>query len=782
MFLLYLKQIIASIKKAPVNIITNLISLSIGMAVFLLIMSYVLTELNVNKSNSSYSRIYRISQGDGTGHQGTPARLGEVIYSSLPQVSSFTRVDDGGTNHVLKVNNIPFKPGLLVYVDSSFFRIFDLPFKYGNPLSCLKSEFSMVLTEKVSNTLFPGENPVGKIIRLDAKYDVEITGVIFDPGSTKHFTGDMFISFHSMPVMKNWPDLYDCYSCYNYETFLMFTSDIDKEREKVLINELLDTYGMEHSIENFVEDSYTLTGLDGVYFGKEERPSFRKGNMTLLRLLSIVAILILIIAVINYINLATAHGSSRIRQMALRKVLGARRKNLYLPLLGEAVLVSLVSVGAGLLLMQLSSPFFSTILNTEIGLHVLGSTGAIFTLLTVAIITGLTAGLWPALMITGFDTGKSLHSIIGDSLSGGRIRSVLTIFQVIVSVALIGCTWVIYSQLKYINDADLGFDKEVLVYMPVNSEILSRKDAFRSELLKSSGIENVSFSYASYRTSNERWGFDYDNRDALLHIEAVDENYIGTLGLNLIEGRNFRGPQDKGKMIINQAAMETYFGENPVGIRIESLREGTDIIGVIEDFRFLTFDREVEPIGLIYRPDWASLCNVRLEGKNAGMAINHMEDVWNSFCLDYPFEYHFVDKLYANRYTKEKNMAGLLAFFSLVSVLIAALGIYGLSVYSVMKRAKEVGIRKISGASLPEIIRSLTSELNRIVLLALLPAFVLIYLIMNRWLSGFAYHVSIPLWVYPAAALLVWFIATLATMGKTIKTARINPASVMRTE
>ncbi len=778
----YLKQIISSIKMTPATSLINLIGLSIGMAVFLLIMSYVISELSVNKSIPNYSRIYRISRGDGTGYQGTPARLGEIISASLPDVISFARIDPGGTDHVLKINGTPYKPGSLVYVDSTFFKLFDLPFRYGDPYSCMNSEFSLVISESVSNKLFPGENPVGKVIKLDGNHDAKVTGVILDPGSRTHISGDLFISFHSLPAMLNRPDLYDCYTCYNYETYLMFGHDNDKSEIIDRINDLLDRYGKEHSIESLVEDSYTITNLSDVYFGKEERPSFRKGNMTQLRFLSSLAILIMVIAVINYINLATAHGSSRVHQMALRKVLGAKRQNLYIPVLGEAILISLISACLGLLLMKLAAPLFAEILNYKMDAFTIKDSELAVLLLTVAVLTGLIAGIWPAVMISRFDMGKSLHNVIVNHVSRGRTRRILTVFQIMVSVALIGCTWIIYSQLKYIHDSDLGFDKEILVYMPVNNEMRAHKKAFRTELLKHSSIENVSYSFASYRTSNERWSFEYEDREALLHIEAVDEHYIKTIGLNLVEGREFRGEQDQGKLIINQAAMRTYFGESPVGITIESLRDGTEIIGVIEDFRFLTFDKEVEPIGLFYRPEWSRLCNVRLSGSNISAALTHMGEVWKEFCHEYPFEYHFVDKLYEDRYMKEKNMAGLMAFFSLISVLIAALGVYGLSVFNVMKRAREIGIRKMTGASVSEVLKSLTSDLNKIILISIIPAFIIIYILMKQWLTGFAYHISISLWIYPLSALIVWAVSTLSTMIKTIKTAGINPVSVLRTE
>jgi putative ABC transport system permease protein len=291
----------------------------------------------------------------------------------------------------------------------------------------------------------------------------------------------------------------------------------------------------------------------------------------------------------------------------------------------------------------------------------------------------------------------------------------------------------------------------------------------------------VSYSYASYRTSNERWGFEFNNEDVSLHMEGVDENYLSTLGLELISGRDFRGIQDSGTILVNQEACRQYFGDNPEGTIIESL-DGIEVIGVIKDFRFLTFDREVEPIGLMYRPSWLSICNIRLSGSEFSSAIKHMEEVWRRFCIGYPFEYHFVDQLYKNRYEKQKGVGELLMFFSVISVLIASLGIFGLATFTVVKRSKEVGIRKVNGSSIFEIVKLLSGDINRILLLAIIPAYTAIFIIMNRWLSGFAYHISMPWWIFIVAALTVWLVAILSTIGKTIRTARTNPAEVLRTE
>lgn len=777
----YFQDVFLSLRRALSSSIISIIGLSVGIAVFILIMLFVNAELRVNRSFPEYSNIYRISRGDITEWQGTPARLGEILADNLPEVKSFVRIDPGGTNHVIKIDNVPTRTGKLTFVDSTFFKLFSLPFKYGDPSGCLAEKFSLVITESLSEKLFGSESPLGQTVRLDSRFDAMITGVIYDPGQSTNIDGDLFIPFHSMPDMRNRPDLYDCYTCYNYQTYLLLEENTDPSKVKDKINDVLDEFGTAHNIQSLVDDDYYLTDMHDVYFGPEERPEFRKGNYQQLRILSFIGLIILLVAIINYVNLATAQSGSRLRQLALRKVMGASRKMLISVIMGEAILVSLISMVAGLFLMELIRPVFNSILGLELSIDYGRNPWIILILLVAGVVIGLLSGLYPALSITGFSASRSLSINIKESSSGGQVRKILTALQVFVSIALIGSTLIIYRQLVFIDNADLGFDKDILVYMPVNREISDRKEVFRKELLKHPGIENVSYSYASYRTSNERWGFEYNDNNASLHMEGVDENYLSTLGLELISGRDFRGRQDTLAIIVNQEACRQYFGNNPEGTIIENLG-GMRIIGVVKDFRFLTFDREVEPIGLMYRPSWTSLCSIRLSAGEFTDALENMQKTWNQFCMEYPFEYHFVDKLYEERYRKHRSAGQLLIFFSVISVLIASLGIFGLASFTVSRRSREVGIRKVNGASIREVINVLASDINRIVLWTLIPASAVVFLLMSRWLSAFAYHVSMPLWAFPVAAITVWLVAILSTLGKTLRTAKINPAEVLRAE
>lgn len=776
----YFRDITNSLRRTAIGSVINIFGMSVGIALFMLIMLYVRSETNVNKGFKEYHNIYRISRGDGTSWQGTPARLGEILSDDLPEVSSFCRIDVAGRNNVVKVNNTPFNLGKLVYADSTFFRMFELPFIFGDRENALSEQFAMVITEDLSRRLFGNDNPVGRKVLLNGKSDIQISGVVRDFGHETHIDGDAFLSFHSMPTMRNRPDLYDCYTCYNYETYLLLLPELDISKITIKINKTLDNFGTDHSIESLIVDEYSLTSLENIYFGQEERPSFRKGNASRLKVLSAVAFMILVIALINYVNMATAQAGSRTHDLAIRKAMGASKTDLFISVIGEALLISLISVNAGLLIMELVKPFFNSIFGTSLRIGYLDNPSIILIFLLAAIIIGFLAGIYPALYITRLDSKDSLQSEMTRVSGGGRVRRILTMVQVIMSITLIASTAIIYGQLKYIDNSDLGFDKEVLMYLDMNTDLNQHKEAFRNELLAYNGIENVSYSYASYRTHTERWGFEYNDKDALMHIEAVDKNYIETLGLDLIKGRNFRGSQDVEMMIVNEEACDRYFGNDPVGVRIESIGEKAEIVGVVKNYSFESFHNQIEPIALVYRERWLDLCNVRLSGAEVSGSIEHIESLWDKFCPDFPFEYHFVDALYESKYNEERNIGQLLIFFSLSSVVIACLGIFGLVTFSVMKRSREVGIRKVNGASTVELVKMLSSEITVIVLLSVIPAFLIIALVMSKWLSGFAYHINIPIIIYPLSALVVWIIAMLSTIGRTLKTARIQPSDVLR--
>lgn len=780
MFNRIIKDIFLSFKRTPTGSVINILGMSVGIAIFLLIMMYVRSEIRVNRSFPDYSEMYRLSRGDGTGWQGVPGHLGEILVEEVPEIASFLRIDHARGNYIVKINNEPQSLGRVLYADSTLLKFFPMKIKYGDKSTCLNDPMDIVLTESLSRKLFGEENPVGKDFIFNNNNFARITAVVEDPGPETHIEADAFLSFHSMPVLRKNPELFNCWTCYNYQCYLLLHKDLDLSSVIEKINQHFNDYGKQHNIESLQNDTYTLTNMYDVYFGKEERPEFRKGNLSQLRMLEAIGLLILIMALINYVNLATAQSGSRIRELAIRKALGATRGILIRSIIFEAVFVGLVSLNIGLVLLEIIKPLFNSILGLQLSIGYMKNPLIFVEFIGGGLLLGLIAGIYPALYITRFDASRSLQKIIVKSGSGSGVRKVLTVVQLLMSIALIICSGIIFSQLKYTQKLDLGFDKEILIYTPLNSDLSPKCEIFRQELLAYNGIENVSFSYGSYRVTSERWGLDYLGKNISLHIEAVDEHYFNTLGLNILEGRNFYGPQDEEKVIINETAKREYFGDNPVGIFIESMDDRAEIVGVVQDFSFRSLHSPIEPIAIIYRERWRNMCNIRMKGDDVRGVISHLEKTWKTFSPNFPFEFHFVDDLYQQKYFKEQMMGKLAVFFSIVSVLIAFLGIFGLITFAVEKRSKEVGIRKVNGASIGEIVWLFSKNISNTVLWAIVPAFAVSGYVMTRWLSGFANHISMPLWIFPLAVIMVWIITLLATIGKSIKTARINPAIVLR--
>lgn len=776
----FLSNVLISIRNKPLSSFISIVGMSLGLAIFILVNTYTMIEKSVNKSFPEYRNIYRLSIGDGLGHQGTPAKLGEILNNSLPAIKSFTRIVDGGSGYYINAGINPVSIDRLTFADSTFFKIFPLRFVSGNPATCLSNRFDMVITETLAKRLFGKDDPVGQTVRLNNKTDITITAIIEDPGSHTHITGDAFISFHSLPTFKGNPDLFDCHSCYNYQTYLLLDSNTDFSKIQGVVNETIHDFGTRYSIASMQEETYALSNLNDVYFGSEERPSFRKGNRLQIKTMSTIGFLAVLIALINSSIMATAQTINSIRALGIRKSLGASKHVLILGILGESVIIALLSVVLGFSEAQMLLPSFSSIIGTEIMFNKIDLPILILRVLFFALSAGLISGIYPALKLSGISTSSTLRGIIVKGREEPATRRILIIIQIAVSLVLTICTLLLRQQLTLIDQHDPGFDRNKLLYVNLNEEIKDRKESFRTRLLESPYIENVSFSYASYRTSNESWGMPYNGEDIQLNIEAVDKNYLNTLGMDLIDGRNFNGRQDNMKLIVNEAACRKYFGSSPVGSKIEALGERAEIIGVIKDFNYETYHKNIEPIALVHVESWANLCSIRFVSDKSDMAIFHLEKIWKEFSPGAPFSYHFVDELYHERYSKERGIAKILGFFSIVTILISCLGVYAVSRFTVLMRLREIGIRKVFGATEGRIAVLLSKQITENMIWAIAPAFLVTLVFIDRWLSVFVIRISIGPWVFITGSLLIWCLILLAISGQILRATRMNPVETIK--
>lgn len=775
----HLRDIILSVKRQAVSLLINIIGLGTAMAVSVLSFMHIRSELKMNRCFKESENIYRLSRNDGTGHQGIPARLGEIVAKSLPEVLDFTRVDPLKGYHVIKITDKPFRFEGIISVDSSFFRIFDMPFVYGDPDHCLEQKLSVVFSESAAEKYFPGENPVGKVIKLDAKHNFVITGVVRDFANKASITGNAYISLHSVTLMIDHPELWDSFSSYNYETYLLLDELAEAGSVTRKINDLLSAYGRKNSIKNLVRDEYALTPLSKVYFINELRPDFPKGNYRQILIISSFSILILLIAIINYSVLTIIKWKTQTRQLAIRGVLGANRIQTKLVFTGEAILISLISLSVCIILIRVIEKPYSILLGNQQFDNV--RVISILPLLVLfALILGFLSGINSISRFSRSEYNPSELMKYRGLPYGKKLITALTVFQVITAISLVGCSLILHKQLAFIDGYELGFVNDNILSMAIPDHSFDRREALKDELLKNSNISNVSYSYSEIMANNIRWTFEKDGREGELYADFVDNDYIETFGLSICEGSNFRDEKSGNQMLINKTARERYFSEYPVGSKIVWLQGGMEFVGVIEDVKFQSFYKEAAPMALVCKPQRTRFCNIRLSGYDITSAADHIENVWNTFFDEYPFEYSFLDDIISRKYANENELKFIGTVFSIISIILVCLGVYTLASFITAGKKTELSIRKVYGASIIQLVMILSRKINHVFFLAVIPSFTIIYFIMHRWLSEFAYRVRIPASAYILSALLVFLFINLTVILKIIKTAKVNPANELQ--
>lgn len=770
-------------RKLVLGNLINIFGLSLGISLFVLITVYVRQEKSVDKWNPNYGQVYRICtySDEGTG-TGTVARLAEIVRDGVPQIESTLRIDPFGSNNVVRYQDRIMNIGKVTMADSTLFHFFPFSLVSGDPETCLRLPLSIVISQSRARELFGNEPALGKQILFRGEHWVQITGVMKDLDHSTHLEGDAFLSFHTYPVLRNNPGLFDSFGMYNYETYVFLSPRVDVTDVQTKLNAFQDRYAEENNLADWGENNYRFQNLQEVYFEPQIRSNFRKGNPQEVRILFLISWIILVLALINYVNLATAQSSTRLRALAIRKASGASRLALIWSIMQEALLVSFLSVNVGLVMLEIIRPLFSSLFGVDLSIGYMDKLWFFPSVFGGGILLGLIGGLYPSVYVTGFRGNTPMDAHIRKGRSEAGIRKGLSIVQIFTAVVFVFSTVTVFWQLHYIKNKDLGFTKDELLYISLNSDLRGKRELLYEEISRHTAVKSLSFSYASYRLSNERWGFDYEGEDIFNHIEVGDTAYLKTLGYRLREGRDFSPSDPDGTVIINEAAQRKYFGEDAVGKTVTSVGENAEIIGVVQDYNFQSLHSPVEPLMILKMPAWANILNIRFDTRETASLIRHIEKIWEELSPNFPFQYHFVDEMYERKYEKEKQAGVLFLILAFAAVLIACLGIFGLATFSARQRAHEVGVRKVNGSSEGQIIQMLTLEVTRLALFGAIPALLLAWYLMNRWLAGFAYHTHIPWWSVPVTLLLVWGVAWLTTLTRAISTARINPAEVLRQE
>ena len=807
MFKNYVKTALRNLLKRKGYTFLNILGLAIGMACSLMILLYVQDELSYDRFNVNADQIYRLNMffrmGGREGHIAVSAPpAAQVLINEFPEITDAVRFRDRGS-HIIQYEDISFKERRIIFADASFFRVFTIPMIKGNLETALEKPNTLVLSQTTAEKYFGDEDPVGKTVKLDNETDYMITGVYEDIPHNSHFHFEVMLS---MPSLEESRDL--SWLSQNFQTYLVLNANTDIMALEAKFPDLLLKYmgpQVEQILGQSIEDliasqnivmELSLIPLKDIHLHSDMDAELGpNSDIKYVYIFSAIALFILIIASINFMNLSTARASGRAKEVGIRKVLGSYKKDLIKQFLTESMILSLISFGLAVVLLILALPSFNQLSGKALSSLGLLSLPMIGALLGVTVLTGLLAGSYPAFFISAFQPVNVLKGQVRTGVKTGLLRSGLVVFQFSASIILIIGTIVVNNQLHYIQNKKLGFDKEQVVILEDAYLLGDQAEAFKEEMLKYPQILKASISGFLPVPSNRNQttvfpdgNFD-DPRTTSIQVWRVDHDYIQTLGMKIVNGRDFSRDYstDTEATIINQQAVKQYGYDDPLGQRLtrftsnEGDTQTYNVIGVVEDFHFDSLRNSIAPM-ILYLGRSTGSISFRFITNEVANTIELLYSRWKEFLPHQPFAYSFLDDRFFEVYEAEQRIGKIFGVFAGLAIFIGCLGLFGLASYVAEKRTKEIGIRRVLGASVPNITWLLMKEFLMLICLANFVAWPVSYFVLKGWLNDFTYRVSLQVWIFAAAGVLTLFIAILTVCFQSIKAALANPADSLQYE
>ena len=809
MLMNYFKSAIRNITRRKGYSLINITGLSIGMACCLLILMVVNDELSFDNYNEKAGRIYRIASSYRYGGRdfnlatvGPP--MAKTLVNDYPDVVDAVRFRDKGS-YIIRHGDNSFKEKRVIFSDPTLFNIFTIALLEGDPKTALKEPYTLVLSRKAAEKYFGKENPVGKIVTFNNTDDYTVTGIFDRIPQNSHFHFDVIASLASLEESREQSWLRD-----NFNTYILLNQKANPRALEAKFPGLIKKY-MAPQIERLAGQSmdkqiesgelkilFYLQPLKDIHLhsdlGAELEPN---SDIKYVYIFSAIAFFILVIASINFMNLSTARSAGRAKEVGIRKVLGSVRRQLVGQFLTESTILSMISMLFALALANLALPYFNHLSGKELTISDNYSGAMLLSMFIITLLTGLLAGLYPAFFISAFQPIRVLKGQLKSGIKSGWMRSGLVVFQFAASIVLIIGTLVVMNQLNYIQNKKLGFDKNQVLILH-NAHLLGQQaETFKNEILKSPGIKHAAISSylpvpsSRYSTAVFPEGQRDNKNSTSMQTWAVDHDYISTLGMKIVEGRDFsrRFSTDFSGVIINQQAAKQFGWDKPLGKRLDKIMNEDKtvtytVIGVVEDFHFDSLRNTIAPLMLFLREDNKSndLISFRMDTDNIPGAIDLTRDQWNQFLPAQPFEYSFLDESFYQVYRTEQRLGKIFGTFALLAIFIGCLGLFGLAAFISEQRTKEIGIRKVLGASIFSIIRLLSTEFIILVVMANIIAWPAAYFIMNQWLQEFAYKTSLSIRTFLAAGMTALIIALLTISYQSVKAALADPVKSIKYE
>ncbi|MDO1451661.1 ABC transporter permease [Rhodocytophaga aerolata] len=788
MFQNFLQTTFRNLWKNKLYSLINIGGLAVGMMASILLFLWVQEELSYNSFHQNTDRLYRVVTSIGTADSkqtwaSSTASLAPFAAREIPGIEQTVRFIPNWEVSLFTYQDKKFKESTCAYADPSFFTLFNFPFVKGNPQQPFPNNQSIIITESIASKYFGKEDPIGKVIRTNDKEDFMISGVIKNIPANSSIQFDIFFPFDIL-VKRYTPNIYwksleTDWGNFGYQTYFLLSPNASLPA----IEQKLTGLQRKHNAYDH-SSVYSLQAFSTIHL---YHPDGSDGRIQMVRIFFIVALVILLIACINYVNLATARATNRAKEVSIRKIIGANRPQLLAQFLGESAFTVLSALLLALLLIQWIIPAYNELTDKHMVLRLTDPT-LLTTVGMTLFATLLLAGIYPALLLSSF---QPLQVMKGKLLAGSgnaSFRKILVVTQFTFSVALIISNFIIGSQLQYIRSKELGYTKENVFTVDMRGEMNKHYQGIKSELLKQPGVMEVTSAAGNLlQIGNSTGDTDWDGKAPkstfMVHAMAIEEDFLEMFDMHLTEGQNFTGSKaDSTHYILNETAVKQAGIQDPIGKRFKLwVTEGT-IIGVVKDFHFSSMHNKIEPAVFLYRPEWHWQLYIKTTGKEAPKAIAAAEKLWKQYNPAFPFEYKFMDQAYDQMYKSDQRTGKLFNYFAAITIIISCLGLFGLATYTAEQRTKEIGIRKVLGASVSNITLLLSKDFLKLVLIAFLIATPIAWYLMNQWLENFAYQIDISFWVFLLAGFLAIVIALLTVSYQAIKAALANPVKSLRNE
>lgn len=799
MFKSYISIVYRGLLRNKVYSIVNILGLSFGLACCLIIYLYIQQEISFDNFHSKAERTYHFvgeaKYPTGIDYNGaTPYPLAKALRQDFPDLESVSQIHFQNSD-IVQIEDKKFAVDNVIFADQYFFQVFDFNILKGNPEESLKEKNQVFLTKSLAAKFFGSQDPINKSIKLANKLDLNVAGIIEDPPFNTHLPFTMIISYTSFGtdylgfIVDSWGLLS------NGHTYVVLPESMNAENLEAQFPDFLDKHNGEK-----VSDKTTLKlqPLRDIHFGIKY--SMDTGTYTInkmyLWIFGIIGIFILVTACINFINLATAQAMTRTLEVGVKKVLGAQKLQLILQFLSETFLLTIIASVISIALAELSIPFVNKIMDGNIHFSVLHSASAIGFLIVLLVFVGFLSGSYPAYIMSRFKPVTALKSRFNYSRSGSYfVRQFLVIFQFIVTAILIICTLLINRQINYIHTKDLGFRTDAIINIRIHDYDDKKIEQLSKDLLKIPEIETFSLSIGA-PTSNTNIGTSFyldketEEQSHQVAIKCVDSAYISTYGIEMLAGRWIEYndlDSNRFEFIVNEALLKKTGFTNPQEILGEKLNIGIneikgEVVGVVKDFHIKSFHQEISPMIMMRFPYFTFDAGIKLAGNDYEAVFSKLEKIWNNLFPNYIFEYKFLDDHLDQLYNNEKRTLNLFELLTLIAIAIGLIGLFGLISFVTVQRTKEIGIRKVHGATTLTIFKIISKDFLVIIIISILVGSPIAYFAMQSWLNNFAYHVNIGVLIFVEAFLIILLLTTISIAYRTIKIAISNPVDALRYE